>query len=257
MPIRLFIIIACSLFTLSTISLNATQVVINGDLTKYQFVYVIPTTGVTSSSGGGGYVFGNQYGVFGTTSTGATVTINPSELVAGQMMRMGFTILPQITPEFKENTLIASYGYIEGSPRDDFHYASATIMLQFRDAMTQELVASFEAIGYGNNDAESIKDAIYAAIQLYQYSLNPRIEVKFVDVYKRNISMDLTNYTPYVVNAVVLHLSYYLGEELIYEQEVTVNNQMATNETVRTKIKRDKQAQSWDMKIRATIISWY
>ena len=55
MPIRLFIIIACSLFTLSTISLNATQVVINGDLTKYQFVYVIPTTGVTSSSGGGGY----------------------------------------------------------------------------------------------------------------------------------------------------------------------------------------------------------
>ena len=50
----------------------------SGKLQSYPYVYVIPTSGVSGSSG----VYGNQYGVYG----GQTTTTNPSEVIAGYLM---------------------------------------------------------------------------------------------------------------------------------------------------------------------------
>ena len=253
---RFLLFIACIIFSLGSISLNATKVVINGDVTQYKFAYVIPTSGVTSSSGGEGYVYGNQFGVFGGSEQGPTRTVNPAETIAGKLMKMGYTILPQISQDFRANTLIVSYGYLDGKGRTEFSYASASIMIQFRDAMTQELVASFETIGTGKTDSESIADAIGAAMELFGYSIDPKIELELGEIYKKCFYLYLTNRTLQAVNNVVLRVTYYLEDQVVYEQTVNVKSKMLINEQAQAIIKRDKPAQSRKMQVRVNVLSY-
>jgi hypothetical protein len=118
-------------------------------------VYVIPTSGVTSSSG----VYGNQYGVYG----GSTRTVNPSEVISGYLMKKGYTPLPSVDPSLADNTLIVSYGYTGRRQLSIFSYASC-VMIQFRDAKTHELVATCEGEGCGEDETEDILQAIYSAL---------------------------------------------------------------------------------------------
>ena len=135
--------------------LKAPTTEIKGNVYKYNYVYVIPTSGVTSSSG----VYGNQYGVYG----GSTKTVNPSEVISGYLMKKGYTTLPNIDPNLAENTMIVSYGYTGRRQLSLFSYASC-VMIQFRDAKTHDLVATCEGEGCGEDETADILQAIYSAL---------------------------------------------------------------------------------------------
>lgn len=128
---------------------------VKGNVYRYNYVYVIPTSGVTSSSG----VYGNQYGVYG----GSTKTVNPSEVISGYLMKKGYTTLPSVDPNLAENTMIVSYGYTGRRLLSLFSYASC-VMIQFRDAKTHELVATCEGEGCGEDETADILQAIYSAL---------------------------------------------------------------------------------------------
>jgi len=142
------ILIGCSV-------LNVPTADVKGNVYKYNYVYVIPTSGVTSSSG----VYGNQYGVYG----GSTKTVNPSEVISGYLMKKGYTTLPNVDPNLAENTMIVSYGYTGRRQLSLFSYASC-VMIQFRDAKTHELVATCEGEGCGEDETADILQAIYSAL---------------------------------------------------------------------------------------------
>ena len=135
--------------------LNVPTADVKGNVYKYNYVYVIPTSGVTSSSG----VYGNQYGVYG----GSTKTVNPSEVISGYLMKKGYTTLPNIDPNLAENTMIVSYGYTGRRQLSLFSYASC-VMIQFRDAKTHELIATCEGEGCGEDETADILQAIYSAL---------------------------------------------------------------------------------------------
>ena len=135
--------------------LNVPTADVKGNVYKYNYVYVIPTSGVTSSSG----VYGNQYGVYG----GSTKTVNPSEVISGYLMKQVYTTLPNVDPNLAENTMIVSYGYTGRRQLSLFSYASC-VMIQFRDAKTHELIATCEGEGCGEDETADILQAIYSAL---------------------------------------------------------------------------------------------
>ena len=128
---------------------------IKGNVNAYVYAYFIPTSGVTSSS----YVYSNQYTVYG----GSTKTVNPSEVISGYLMKKGYTVVPSVTPDLAERTLIVSYGYTGRRQLSLFSYASC-IIVQMRDAKTHEMVASCEAEGCGSDETEDILQAIYSGL---------------------------------------------------------------------------------------------
>lgn len=145
---------ACLLAGCST--LRTPTVEVTGNINKYIYVYIIPTSGVTASSG----MYSNQYGVYG----GSTKTVNPSEVISGFLMKQGYTILPSIDPNLTDYTMIVSYGYTGRRQLTAFSYASG-VMMQFRDAKTHELVASCEGEGCGEDETADILQAIYRALE--------------------------------------------------------------------------------------------
>jgi hypothetical protein len=152
---RLFFILTAAFLLTGCGTLNVPTADVRGNIYKYNYVYVIPTSGVTSSSG----VYGNQYGVYG----GSTRTVNPSEVISGYLMKKGYTPLPSVDPSLADNTLIVSYGYTGRRQLSIFSYASC-VMIQFRDAKTHELVATCEGEGCGEDETEDILQAIYSAL---------------------------------------------------------------------------------------------
>ena len=151
---RLLFFAAIALTLTSCSALKVPTAEIKGNVLDYPYAYVIPTSGVTSNSG----VYGNQYGVYG----GRTKTINPSEVISGYLMKLGYTILPSISPELADKTLIVSYGYTGRRQLSLFSYPSCII--QMRDAKTHNMVASCEAEGCGEDETAGILQAIYKGL---------------------------------------------------------------------------------------------
>lgn len=135
--------------------LNAPVAQYNSNVRNYQYVYVVPTAAVTSSSG----VYGGQYGVYG----GATKTISPSEVISGYLMKKGYTPVPSITDELADRTLVVSYGYTGRRQLGLFSYATC-IIIQMRDAKTHEMVASCESEGCGSDETEDVLQAINSGL---------------------------------------------------------------------------------------------
>jgi len=151
----LFILATACLLTGCGAMMKAPTSEIKGNIYKYKYVYVVPTSGVTSSSG----VYGNQYGVYG----GSTKTVNPSEVISGYLMKKGYTTLPNVDSKIADKTMIVSYGYTGKRQISLLAYASC-VMIQFRDAKTHELVATCEGEGCGDDEADDILRAIYSAL---------------------------------------------------------------------------------------------
>ena len=128
-----------------------------GQLQNYPYAYIIPTSSTVSVSSG---VYGTQYGVFGG---GSSTTTNPTEVIAGYLMKKGVIILPEPTPKLQSNILIVTYGYL-GKRQLSLFAQSNIVLIQFRDAKTQQLVASCEAEGCGDNEAQGILQAITRAL---------------------------------------------------------------------------------------------
>ena len=126
---------------------------------KYRYVYIMPTGSVTgSTSVYTSYVDNRVHG-------GKTKTANPADLMSGILMQKGFTILPQLDPNKLAETLVLSYG--ETGQRDvGFLWlsTSTSIIIQFRDAKTNDLIASAEAEDFGSTEADNVRYAIQKAL---------------------------------------------------------------------------------------------
>ena len=126
---------------------------------KYRYVYIMPTGSVTGSTGV--YTSYADNRVHG----GVTRTTNPSDMMSGYLMQKGLTILPQLDEAKKAETLVLSYG--ETDHRDvGFLWLSTStgIIIQFRDAQTNDLIASAEAEDYGSTEADNVRYALRKAL---------------------------------------------------------------------------------------------
>ena len=126
---------------------------------KYRYVYIMPTGSVTGSTGVyTSYVDNRVHG-------GVTRTTNPSDMMSGYLMQKGLTILPQLDDAKKAETLVLSYG--ETDHRDvGFLWLSTStgIIIQFRDAQTNDLIASAEAEDFGSTEADNVRYALRKAL---------------------------------------------------------------------------------------------
>ena len=128
----------------------------NSGLSEYKYVYITPTTGLTSGSGG---VYGGNYGVYGSS---VNKSVNPSDIIAGYMMRKGYVQVPEIKPEFASQTLIINYG--ETGRRSVFWGYTIEITLQFLSAQSHEVVCTSTAEGMGETEADDIRIALNRAL---------------------------------------------------------------------------------------------
>lgn len=121
------------------------------DLSKYKYVYITPTPEKTSVTGG---TYGNQYGVYGSTSS---KSITPSDVIAGYFMKQGFVRIPEINEPQKAQTIVVNYGE---SGRKNYGLAySIEVTIQLLDATTYELICSSTAEGMGETETDDVRKA--------------------------------------------------------------------------------------------------
>ena len=150
-PFRLLTIFSCLVLMSScAATLLPVSVQQNSTLDGYKYVYITPTSGITSTTGG----------VYGSTQT---KSIYPSDIIAGIMIKKGFTQIPNISPELASQTLIINYG--ESGRRNVGLGYTIEITLQILSAKTHEIVCISTAEGQGSTEADDIRIAITRALE--------------------------------------------------------------------------------------------
>ena len=129
----------------------------NEPITSYKYFYVMPTSERTSSNGG---VYGNNDGVYGGSMT---ATINPSDVIAGTLLKNGFVRLPELDPQLSNETLIVNYG--ESGRRNLNLGYTIEVTIQFLSAQTHSVVCVCTAEGQGSTEADDIRIAINRALE--------------------------------------------------------------------------------------------
>ena len=153
--ILLFFIVA--LFTACS-ALRPVTYSVKPTLFNYKYVYIMQTGSVTGSS--------NIYALDnGTIIGGTTNTTNPTDIMSGYLMQRGYTVIPQLNEKKLSETLIVSYGETgQRSMGFLWLFDATSIIVQFRDAQTNELIASAEAEDYGSTAADNVRYAIRRAL---------------------------------------------------------------------------------------------
>lgn len=146
-------VLSCILFMSSCVSLKPTIVTRNSSFDGYRYVYIMPTSELTSSTGS---VYGSTSGTYGLSQT---KSINPSDVIAGYLLKKGFIRLPEINPELNSETIVVNYGE---SGRRSVFMAGYTIevTIQFLDANSHTVICSGTAEGMGSTEADDIRIAI-------------------------------------------------------------------------------------------------
>lgn len=237
--------------------LLAPKVVIYKDMSKYKFVYIIPTSSVTSASGTHGYVSGSAYGnygsLYGSVHSGATKTTNPADEICGQLVKRGYTILPSIDPALAAKTMVVAYGNA-GRRSVSLHSYASAIVLQFTDAETHEILANFETEGCGSNETEDIREAIDRAFDVYDDGIWPYIKIKIEEATRSSIVLRMFNRMPNDLKSYTLRIRYYnKNNEVVHEQYYTANTPIHPGESEQMLIKRDKEARISNTPISVTI----
>ena len=140
-------------------ALKPTTCSVQPNFFKYRYVYIMPTGSVTGSTG----VYTSY--IDDRVHCGVTRTTNPSDMMSGYLMQKGFTVVPQLDQNKLAETLVLSYG--ETGHRDvGFLWLSTStnIIIQFRDAQTNDLMASAEAEDFGSTEADNVRYAIQKAL---------------------------------------------------------------------------------------------
>jgi len=122
---------------------------------NYEYV-LIPSTNTLSSGSGG--VYGDTYGVYGTS---VSKSVNPADVIQGVLLKKGMVIIPEIKPQLAHKTLIVNYGesgrrYLAGG----LWGYTLEVTIKFLDAKTYETVYSCTAEGQGSTEADDIREAI-------------------------------------------------------------------------------------------------
>ena len=142
-------------------ALKPTTCSVQPNFYKYRYVYIMPTGSVTGSTGVSTYRTSDRNYVSG----GVTKTTNPADLMSGYLMQKGFTVIPQLDQNKLSETMVLSYG--ETGHRSVgflWLFDATSIIIQFRDAQTNDLIASAESEDYGSTEADNIRYAIRNAL---------------------------------------------------------------------------------------------
>ena len=249
--ILLFILVLLSVSIRAQLKMPKANV--NGNLNDYKYYYVVPTEGITASSG----VSRTVYTSYRTEVTvgNATRTVVPSDIIKGFLMKRNFNVITSIKPELANQTLIVSYGYIGRRPLKFSAYASV-IVLQLINAKTQELVASFEAEGCGADETDDILQAVDEALRMFQYCAYPIVAVDIFDAPKNSVKLSIFNHTPNILHHVTLRMGYFLAGELMYEQESTLKITLYPGVKKEISIKRDKPAREKYYAVKINVVSY-
>lgn len=124
----------------------------NDAIESYKYIFITPTSNLTSSTGG---VYGGNYGVYGAT---LSKSVNPSDGIAGILIKEGFIRLPELKPELVDMTLIVNYG--ESGKRYRGLGYTIEVTIQFISAKTNTQICSCTAEGQGETEADDIRQAI-------------------------------------------------------------------------------------------------
>ena len=153
---KFWISITCTIIIFSGCIVKAPVIIKNAPMEGYSYVFITPTTGLTS---GAGYMHEGKYSGYSST---VTKSVNPSDVISGELMKNGFVILPELKSELNSKTLIVNYG--ESGRRSFGLGYTIEITIQFVSAETHELVCSCTAEGVGETEADDIRKAIRRAL---------------------------------------------------------------------------------------------
>lgn len=150
--------VVCSILMLGSCTpLRLPVIVKNAPIETYKYAYISPTKELTSSSGG---TYGRQYGIYGSSTT---KSVNPSDVIAGELIKEGFIILPELKSELSNETLIVNYG--ESGRRNRGLGYTIEVTIQFISAETKQMICSCTAEGQGETEADDIRQAIRRALE--------------------------------------------------------------------------------------------
>ena len=143
------ILIVCGLLAMTACaSLRPVSVNRIESIDNYKYVYITPTQELASSTG-------SVYNGYGSAQS---KSINPSDVIAGSLLKRGYTRLPQLVPELLDETLIVNYGE-SGRRNRGFGY-TIEVTIQFLSARTNKIVCTCTGEGQGSTEADDIRIAI-------------------------------------------------------------------------------------------------
>ena len=141
-------IICILLFITSCGSLRPVSVTQNKSLNGYTYFYVMPTSEINSISG---TTINKQYYTHSRT-------INPSDLLAGHLMKKGFIRVAEIKPEQAKETFIVCFS--ESGRRNLNLGYSIEVTIQILAAINNEPLCIVTGEGQGTTEADDVRIAI-------------------------------------------------------------------------------------------------
>ena len=227
---KLFLLFAATVMAMSVMALEPIAIV-KGDLKAYDFYYVDHTSGVSENS------------------------VVPSDVIRGYLMKNGFNVVASVIPEYADRTLVVTYGYT-GNGAAAGNGDVMGVIVQMRNAKTQELVASYEAQGEGGHEEWDVKKALTRVMRTFSYRLDPKVVVEIYDQKRLYNSLEIVNRTTFLINHVTLKIRYYMDGELIHVQTKTLDEKLPSGTWIRKDITRDKPVRKRKYKAQAEVVSF-
>ena len=154
--LKILAIVLVCFVTGCAVTLRPVSVQHSDSIFKYKY-FCIQSTGTVNASPSSGVVVGNM------VISGNSKSVNPGDIIAGQLIRVGFIRVPELRDDIKDKTFIVNYG--ETGSRPVSMGSTTEITIQFISASTLEPICICSGEGYGETKADDIEDAIYRCIQ--------------------------------------------------------------------------------------------
>ena len=138
------------------IALRPVSVQHTESLFNYKYFYIQPT-GTVNASPSSGVVVGNM------VISGDSKSVNPGDLIAGQLIKVGFIRVPELRDDIKDMTFIVNYG--ETGSRPVTLGSTTEITIQFISASTLEPICTCTGEGIGDTKADDVEKAVYRCLQ--------------------------------------------------------------------------------------------
>ena len=142
----------------SCVTLQPVRVTRNASLDNYTYFYITPTETKTGSTGG---VYGNGYGVYGSSTSKST---NPADIISGYLIKRGMVRLPEVKNDLADRTIVINYGET-GRRSTGLGGYTIEITLQILSAKTSEVICVVTGEGQGETEADDIRIAINRCLE--------------------------------------------------------------------------------------------
>ena len=153
---KIFTIALTCFLTGCSITLMPVSIQHSESLFNYKYFYIQPT-GTVNSTPASGVVVGNM------VLSGDSKSINPGDIIAGQLIKAGFVRVPELREDIRETTFIVNYGETGRRPVTMGHTTEVTI--QFLSAATLNPICTCTGEGIGDTKADDVENAIYRCLQ--------------------------------------------------------------------------------------------